>query len=455
MEYETITTDRRLRDYCRDLADCPSIAFDTEFVSEHTYRPVLCLVQVAAAGQLTVIDPLSVKDMTPFWETVAAPGHETIVHAGRSEVEFCLHAVERVPAGLFDVQLAAGLIGIEYPAGYSTLVSRVLDVPAKKHETRTDWRRRPLSQRQIDYSLEDVHYLHPLRDALHARLSKLGRLPWLAEELETWLEQVRHAVSEDRWRRVSGNSGLDGRTLAIVRELYHWREAEAQRRNQPARRVLRDDLIIELAKRQSSDVKRIGAVRGLERGDLAKRVGELAACIQRALNMPEQECPRRGPRESMPQLPVLGQFLFAALGSLCRQADLAPNLVGGPGDIRELISYRTAAPRADRAPPQLARGWRQQFVGGLFDDLLAGRIAVRVGDPNSEHPLVLEPMEGWPPQAGVGSQETGARRKTGRGRRKTGGGRQKKGEGRKEKGEERVEKEEGRGAKGEEKVAGE
>jgi ribonuclease D len=429
MQYETITTDRRLRDFCRELADCPSIAFDTEFVSEHTYRPVLCLVQVAAAGQLAILDPLAVKDMMPFWETIAAPGHETIVHAGRSEVEFCLQAVDRAPAGLFDVQLAAGLTGIEYPAGYSTLVSRVLDVPAKKHETRTDWRRRPLSQRQLDYSIEDVLHLQPLRDALHARLSKLGRIEWLAEEIGTWLAQVQHAVSEDRWRRVSGNSGLDGRSLAIVRELYHWRETEAQRRNQPARRVLRDDLIIELAKRQSADAKRIGAVRGLERGDLAKRVGQLAECIGRALNMPEQQLPRRGPRESMPQLPVLGQFLFAALGSLCRQADLAPNLVGGPGDIRELIAYRTSASRSDRPPPQLARGWRQQFVGRLFDDLLAGAIAVRVGDPESDHPLVLEPVAGGKVALeGVGSQEPGVRRReTARGGR-TRGGRQKTGD---------------------------
>jgi ribonuclease D len=390
MHYEAITNDRQLRDYCGKLARCGSIAFDTEFVSEHTYRPVLCLVQVSAAGELAVIDALAIDDMTPFWETIAAPGHETIVHAGRSEVEFCLQAVGRVPAGMFDVQIAAGLAGIEYPAGFGTLVSKVLGEPARKHETRTDWRHRPLSQRQIEYALEDAHFLQPLRDALHANLNELGRLDWLAEEMSAWLDDVQRSFLEERWRRVSGNSGLDARSLAIVRELYHWREQEAQRRDQPVRRVLRDDLIIELAKRQTADLKRIHAVRGLERGDLLRRHGEIAACIQRALSLPEEQCPARASRDQMPQLSVLGQFLFAALGSICRQARLAPSLAGTPNDIRELIAYRTNQAQEERRPPRLARGWRQQFVGRLFDDLLAGKLAIRISNPASEHPLAFE-----------------------------------------------------------------
>jgi len=392
MRYEAITDDRQLRDYCGKLARSGSIAFDTEFVSEHTYRPVLCLVQVSAAGELAVIDALAIDDMTPFWETIAAAGHETIVHAGRGEVEFCLQAVGRAPEGMFDVQIAAGLAGIEYPAGFGTLVSKVLGEPARKHETRTDWRHRPLSQRQIEYALEDAHFLQPLRDALHANLNELGRLDWLAEEMSTWLEDVERSFFEERWRRVSGNSGLDARSLAIVRELYRWREKEAQRRDQPVRRVLRDDLIIELAKRQTADLKRIHAVRGLERGDLLRRHGEIAACIQTALSLPEEECPARAAREQMPQLSVLGQFLFAALGSICRQVRLAPSLAGTPNDIRELIAYRTSQTQQQRRPPRLARGWRQQFVGRLFDDLLAGKLAIRISNPACEHPLVFEPQ---------------------------------------------------------------
>jgi ribonuclease D len=394
VHYKNITTDNALGEYCRKLAQGESIAFDTEFVSEHTYRPVLCLVQVAAPGQLAVIDAMAVEDLTPFWEAVAQPGHQTIVHAGRGELEFCLQAVGRPPAGLVDVQIAAGLAGVEYPAAYGTLVSKLLGEAPQKHETRTDWRRRPLTGHQIDYALDDVRYLHPIYDILQAKLRRLDRLAWLEEEMTAWQEEVQRGVAQERWRRVSGSSGLDSRQLAIVRELWRWREAEAQRHDKPARRVLRDDLIVELARRGTSDLRRIRAVRGLERGDLQHRLQQIAACIDRALALPQEEWPRRDRREPHAKHSVLGQFLFAALGSICRRARLAPNLAGTPNDIRDLVAYRTGGDSGrGRKPPRLAEGWRAELVGHLFDDLLAGRTVIRIDDPTSDHPLVFEPID--------------------------------------------------------------
>jgi ribonuclease D len=393
MQYKYITTRDQLEEYCRELASCKSIAFDTEFVSEHTYRPVLCLVQVSAAKELAAIDAMEIDDMTPFWEAVAAPGHETIVHAGRGEMEFCIHATGRRPAGLFDVQIAAALVGIEYPAGYGTLVSKLLGHKFAKHETRTDWRSRPLSKRQIEYALTDVLHLHPLRDLLRARLDELGRQTWLEEEMATWQEEVEKSISHDRWHRVSGNTGLDGRALAVLRELYRWRDAEAKRRNQPARRVLRDDLIVELARRGTADPGHIRALRGMERGDLIRRMDEIAACIQRGLNLPEEDLPVKIHGNQMPQLSVLGQFLFAALGSICRQAELAPTIVGTPNDIRELIAYDIRKTKPKNTP-RMARGWRKEFVGRLFDDLLSGNVAIRITDPHADAPLTFEGAKG-------------------------------------------------------------
>jgi ribonuclease D len=391
MQYHNITTDEQLQQYCRELAGHPRVAFDTEFVSEHTFRPVLCLIQVAANGELAAIDALAVTDLTPFWNTLAAEGRTTIVHSGRSEVEFSIQAIGRPPAGLFDVQIAAGLIGVEYPAGYANLLSKVLGLKVKKHETRTDWRRRPLSKKQLEYALSDALHLEPLYETLAKRLVELGRLEWMEEEMSTWRTELEKALSHERWRRVSGHSGLDARALAILRELYKWRETEAHRRNQPARRVLRDDLLIELAKRGSADPKQIQALRGMERGDLARRMDAISACITKALAMPEEEWPVRLPAEQMPQLSVLGQFLFAALGSLCRQSQLAPALVGTPNDIRELIVQRTHQVKSKKTP-RLAKGWRAQFVGELFNELLDGQIAVRVTAPGEESPLSFERM---------------------------------------------------------------
>jgi ribonuclease D len=389
--YQNITTDAELRQYCDELAQAESIGLDTEFVAEDTFRPVLCLVQVAAAGRLAIIDPLGIEDFTPFWETLARPGHVTIVHSGRGEVEFCLQAIGRFPAELFDVQLAAGLVGREYPAGYCSLVSRLLGEALSKHETRTDWRRRPLSPRQVDYALDDVRYLHPLRARLGARLVQLGRRAWMDEEMAAWQEEIHRATTEERWWRVSGNANLGGRALAIVRELWRWRHAEAERRNKPPRQILRDDLIIELAKRQSADIKHIQALRGMEWGRLRSQLAEISQCIHRGLETPEKDFARPAYRETPPQLAMLGQFLSSALGSICRQAHLAPSLVGTPSDVRELILYRTAAEN-NPEPPLLARGWRADVVGRLFEDLLEGKKAIRIGDPMSEHPLVIEPV---------------------------------------------------------------
>lgn len=390
VDYENITTDAQLQDYCRELSAFTSIAIDTEFVSERTYRPELCLVQVSAGGRHAVIDPLTIDDLRPFWEMLVSGSHETIVHAGRGEMEFCFLSAGRLPERLFDIQIAAGLVGIEYPAGYGTLIGKLLGETSQKHETRTDWRRRPLSKRQVDYAVEDVYYLPLMRDRLCARLEELGRLEWMNEEMRTWSDDLRHAMSSERWRRVSGNSGLNHRSLAIVRELWKWRESEARRRDQPVRYVLRDDLIIELAKRQTSDEKRIRAVRGLERGDLLRRMNEIVACIDRALSLPDEQCPPRAPRLPAPQHSVLGQLLFAALGSVCRQAQLAPNLVASPNDIRDWIAHRLAPDNHHRHPPQLAHGWRAEFVGRLFEDLLSGKMAIRIGDPASDYPLILE-----------------------------------------------------------------
>ncbi|MBN1910425.1 MAG: HRDC domain-containing protein, partial [Pirellulales bacterium] len=202
---------------------------------------------------------------------------------------------------------------------------------------------------------------------------------------------IERAMSHEPWRRVSGNSGLNPRSLAILRELWRWRDAEAKHHDKPPRRILRDDLMVEVARRKTADPKRIGAVRGMERGDLRRHLPKLAECVRRGMELPDSECPGAPPRERGHQLSVLGQFLFAALGSVCRQLDLAPGLVGTPNDVRALIAYRNREPGVDmREPPLLARGWRAEVVGHLFDDLLSGKTSVRIDDPLSDHPLAFE-----------------------------------------------------------------
>ncbi len=154
--------------------------------------------------------------------------------------------------------------------------------------------------------------------------------------------------------------------------------------------MLRDDLLVELAKRRSADVSQIKAVRGMERGDLARQMPKISAAIAQALALPDGECPKPLVREVPPQITLLGQFISSALNSICRAANVAPSLVGTASDVRDLVARQLGYRQPDDEMPLLGRGWRAEVVGRLIEDLLAGKVAVRIGDPHSDHPLVFE-----------------------------------------------------------------
>ncbi|MFT5301492.1 MAG: ribonuclease D, partial [Mariniblastus sp.] len=245
--FEHITTAEGLQDFCDRISGCKLLGFDTEFVSENRYRPQLCLLQVAADGEYAIVDTLAVPDISPFWKLLVEGDHITIVHAAREEFLFCYRACGKRPKHLFDVQLGAGMTGLEYPASYGNLVSKLLGSRVDKGETRTDWMRRPLSKRQIDYALSDVTFLEQLHDTVSSQLEQLDRTSWFEEEMDAWQTSLERTEDEPQWRRVSGISSLNRQALAIVRELWIARDAEAENKNRSPKRVLPDDLLVELA----------------------------------------------------------------------------------------------------------------------------------------------------------------------------------------------------------------
>ena len=396
-EHDFITTESQLASLVERLDQYDSLGFDTEFVSEHTYRSQLCLIQVAAGDVLAVIDTLKVQELEPFWRLMTDPKRTTVVHAGREEMGFILHAIGERPAHLFDVQVAAGLVDHDYPAGYASVVRRVLGQPTNKGETRTDWRKRPLTPAQIEYALDDVRYLDAIWKTLETRLEDRGRTAWMQEEMLTWMDELAASFTRKRWRRVSGLNGLKRRELAVARELWHWRDSLAESRDMPPKRVLRDDLIVELCKRKNTDPQQIAAVRGMQRSDLRHILPSIADAIERGLALPDDELPG-GERHKAPppQLNVLGQFLATAVGGLCRQLEIAPSLVGTASDMRELLAYKLGHGQ-DEAPPTLTTGWRAEVVGDLIDDLLAGKASLRISDLTSRDPLVIDRTESHSP----------------------------------------------------------
>ena len=389
-DFELVTSQSDFDRLISRLEPHPYIAFDTEFVSEHTYRSQLCLIQIAAPGVMAAVDTFAVRELDAFWNLLTSPERTTVVHAGREELGFALHSTGRLPARLFDVQIAAGLVDHDFPAGYGALVRRLLGRTANKGETRTDWRQRPLSEAQLAYAMDDVRHLEDLWTVLQKRLAKHGREAWMQAEMASWQEDVVESFQRKRWRRVSGLTGLTRRELAIARELWHWRDAVAEARDMPPKRVLRDDLLVELARRKNADIREIQAIRGMQRSDFKHIIKGIADAIDRGLALPETELPGgERHRAPPPQLAMLGQFLATAVAGLCRQMSLAPAMVGTVSDMRDLLAWKLGYDLGDREP-LLASGWRAEVVGDVIDDLLSGRATLRIADPRSHDPLVID-----------------------------------------------------------------
>lgn len=384
-----VDEDHLLDELIPRLAESDTIAYDTEFVSESNYRPDLCLIQVATRDMVAIIDPKAVGDLSPFWDQLSRPDVTVIVHAAREEFRFCKRESGKRLGNLFDVQVAAGMVGIEFPAAYSNLIQKVLKKSVGKGETRTDWRRRPLSDKQIEYAQKDVLYLHDIYDWAVEKLNKKDRMAWFLDEMQLQQQKFESQDSDSAWMRLSGLNSLRGSELAIAKELWFWREREAERRDSPARRVLRDDLITEMAKRKSDDPNRIRAIRGMDRRDLERHVDSLAAVISESKNLPKPEMPAAPDRSQIQKLNLIGQFMNAVLAGICKTHKLAPAIVGNASDVKDFIAFelKLTQPTKD---PALTLGWRAEVIGNQLRDVLRGKIAVRIDDPLGDNPISFD-----------------------------------------------------------------
>ncbi|MFO0928095.1 MAG: ribonuclease D [Gemmataceae bacterium] len=313
---EVVDTPEALAACCAALAEWPVLGFDTEFVGEETYHPRLCLVQVATPTTLYLIDPFVTGPLDAFWRLLLDPQRVVVVHAGREEVRLCRLWIGQPPANLFDLQLAAGLVGLQYPMGHGPLVGQLLSVRLAKGETLTEWRRRPLTPEQMRYAFDDVRYLLRAYDRLHARLQKVDRLAWAKEEFDRLLQVATPAdpALEERWRKLKGTGSLDRRRMAVVRALYQWREGRAAELNRPARTIVRDDLLVEIARRNPTRGRDLQVVRGLPGRDL----DAIVDVVTDARKLPLEACPEVTEREQdLPQITTPRRHPYRCPGRSC------------------------------------------------------------------------------------------------------------------------------------------
>jgi ribonuclease D len=380
-----ITSPTALGEFCERLKDSERLAIDTEFVGEDSFVPKLELIQVATDHAAAVIDFPAVQaagSLEAFWNIVCNPAVQKIVHAGRQDLDLVAVHAGRIPKPFFDTQIAAAMVGYGPQVAYANLVQRVHGTRLDKAHTFTNWSARPLSQEQLAYALEDVTFLLAIHDHLHARLSRIGRLDWVDEEfsrLEVAVGETRREPQE-RYQRVRGWDQLKPKSAAVLRELAAWREGEAKRRDVPRGRVMRDEVLLQLARHPPRNTQELRAVRGLH-GSEADRNGEaLLNLIRAALALPPSawpEVPKE--RKLEPESAGLVELLQAVLKARAMEAEIAPTLLATTADLQALVEARMN-PTAIDLP--LLKGWRRLLLGDLLLDVLDGKLALTI-DPKT------------------------------------------------------------------------
>jgi ribonuclease D len=370
-----ITNSAALADFCRRIAGCRYITVDTEFMRERTYWPRLCLVQVAGADEgAAAIDPLAGLDLAALFDLLADPRILKVFHAARQDLEIFFHLMGRLPAPVFDTQVAGRVCGFGDQVGYETLVTKLARVPLDKASRFTDWSLRPLSERQIDYALSDVTHLRPVYERLRQRLEASGRAAWLDEEMAVLTDPQTYDMEPmNAYRRIKVRSG-NGRFFAVLREVAAWRERQAQSRDIPRNRVLRDEAMLEIAHHLPTTIADLNRTRGLGRSFAESAAGaEVLAAVARGCAIPAEKLPEPEVKRELPRrVAPVAELLKVLLKMKCDDHDVAQRLVASSADVESIAAY------GEEADVHALKGWRRHVFGEDALKVRDGRLALAV-----------------------------------------------------------------------------
>lgn len=365
------------------------LALDMEFERERTYRPILQLLQLAHRDRAVLVDPLEIDDLSPVWEAVADPEREILLHAGGQDMEIVWDQGNVLPRRIFDTQVAAALLGMGEQPGYADLVRRILKVKLQKGERTTNWGKRPLTEAQMQYALDDVLHLHGLYDELVSQLEARGRLPWLREECLSYESSEAYDRDPDTlWLRVARHRSLRGAQLAVLRELAKWREEAAARRNIPRNRVVPDDVLLDIARRNPDRAEELKQLRRLHPREIEKSGDRIMEAVERGRSLPRDEWPRvpRIPDDD-PERNATVDLVATYLKLRCRELDIAPSYIATRKELHRMVQeYRPGRELPDARP---LVGWRMELVGHDLVSMLQGKVGISV-DPETVLVTIVE-----------------------------------------------------------------
>ena len=368
------TTTGALDELCARLRRETFVTIDTEFMRERTYWPELCVVQLAGAEEVAIVDAQAPGiELEPLRELLADPRVVKVFHAARQDNEIFVLRFGAVPTPLFDTQIAAMVAGFGDQVGYDSLVAALTGGHIDKAHRFSDWSARPLSAAQIAYAAADVTHLRFVYERLRARLQDEGRLEWVAEEMAALADPATYRPDPDTmWERLRPRTG-NRRLLGVLRAIAAWREREAQRVNIPRQRLLKDESLLEIAATAPRTPDELARVRGVARGLAEGRTGaSLLAAIEAARALPEEALPeaargKEGPRPS----PALVSLLKVLLAAQCEAHDVAPKLVATSDDIERLATE-------DAPDIHALHGWRREVFGESALALKRGDLSLGV-----------------------------------------------------------------------------
>ena len=367
-----LTENDELAAVCERFSAFEFVTVDTEFLRETTFWPRVCVIQLASPEEAVAIDALSDNiDLTPFFSLMAKPDVVKVFHAARQDIEIIWRLGRLIPAPLFDTQVAAMVCGFGEQASYLDLVKAITRANLDKSSRFTDWSRRPLSEAQIEYAIADVTHLREIYAALRGRLERSERLEWLADEMQTLTSPATYEQHPDNaWERLRHRIRKP-RDLGVMMELAAWREQEAQSRDVPRSRILKDDILIEIAQAAPRSIEALANLRSFPKGMERSRTGaEIVAAVERGLareptTLPRIDRARRGANAATVEL------LKVLLRQVSEETGVAAKMIATVEDLEEIAGD-------DEAFSPALKGWRRTIFGEKALQLKKGRLALAV-----------------------------------------------------------------------------
>jgi len=367
-----VETNEALAAFLAELSSAPYLALDTEFLRDQTYYPKLCLIQVAAPGVEGIIDPLDPGlDLAPFYELIKRPDIIKVLHAARQDIEIFYLQGGVLPDPLFDTQVAAMVCGFGDAASYETLARKLAHVEIDKSARFTDWSHRPLSKRQLEYALADVTHLRVIYEKLAAQLARTGRSNWVEEEISALKDPKLYRLDPElAWKRLKPRTS-NKRFLAMLASLAAWREREAQSRDIPRGRVLKDEALTEIAAHPPESDEALERIRAVPKGFANSKLGKgLMEAVETGRAAPPPDgitaMPTRRKREPSP---AAIDLLKTLLRLRAEAANVAPRLIANAEDIEKLAAFEDDDVAA-------LRGWRAEVFGNDAKALRKGDLAI-------------------------------------------------------------------------------